>query len=587
MAVTSGTVYSSYAKDSRLYVSWNIAETDKVNNRSKISWTAGVIISGGNKWYSNAVKINSVYIDGGESLGSGTYSNFTSNGTYQKLSGSKWVSHNSIGAKNITVSISGWFYSNYNVSGSNSFDLTTIPRAGSMDSLVGSTNYLDGVFTYKYTPKSTSFYNRLRVSIPSVVVLQTVNLGTKAASQQTATYTLSTALLESIYNRYPNASTCTLGFVLETYSDSGYSTKIGESTELTLTKTFPLSVAPSVGGIAWTKTSSEPSTWPMTQGVSKGTMSMTGVSGKYGSTIKSYSLTFAGLSSTSDSLTVSNIASSGTLKAVATVTDSRGRTSAPKEVPFTVAEYLKPQLTVLAYRSDDSGVEDDYGDYMSVKATVAVTAVGNNSLQSLVLQYKKRSGVGYTSVSLSSGVLKTVSASSDYTWDWVVTATDMVNPSTANDSIGTGEVVLDIMADGSGIGLGKVAEIPNAVDSKWAFAQGGNLQTDFIVGQGTSGYWFYRKWASGRAEAWTTSEISFTQTPSAIMGGYYTSGQIDLPVDVFSNPPNCVASGRIGTGLGFASISTTTATMVSLGIFGNQNATTSYITSIYAMGRWK
>ena len=583
---SSGVVYSSYAKSSRVYVSWSVGETDIVNNRKRIDWTAGVIVESGNLWYSNAVRIDGVYIDGGDSLGSGTYSNFTANGTYPKLSGYKWVSHNDAGNKTISVSVYGWFYGLGSVSGSNNFTLDTIPRAGSIDSVQGSTNYLDGVFTYKYTPKSNAFYNRLRVSIPNVVALQYVNLGTKAASQQTATYSLSTALLESIYNRYPSERVCTIGFVIETYSDSGYSSKVGESVELTITKEFPLSVAPTVGNIVWTKTSNEPSTWPITQGVSKGTMTMTGVSGKYGSTITAYSLTFAGLSSTSPSLTVNNIASPGKLKAVAIVTDSRGRSSTPKEVEFDVAEYLKPQLTVSAYRSDEYGVEDDYGDYLSVKATVTVTAVGDNSLQSLVLQYKKRSDYSYKSENLTSGTLKTVPASSDYTWDWIVTASDKVNPSTANDSIGTGEVVLDIMSDGSGIGLGKVCEIPNAIDSAWPLATGGSKQINFVVEQGTSGSWSYRKWINGDVEAWTTSEISFTATPQALMGGYYTSSSIGLP-SVFKQPPTVFAQGRIGTGLGFTSVSMVTNTMVSVGVFGNQNSTTSYVTGIYAIGKWK
>ena len=179
-----------------------------------------------------------------------------------------------------------------------------------------------------------------------------------------------------------------------------------------------------------------------------------------------------------------------------------------------------------------------------------------------------------------------VDASSNYTWDWIVSAADKVNTVSINGSVSTGAVVLDILNNGKGIGLGKVAE-KEGFDSAWDFMKNGDAQVDFVTEQGTNGYWFYRKWLSGRAEAWTTSEISFTATPSAILGGYYTPAQVDLPSGVFSKPPNCIAGGRTGTGLGFATISNVSTTMVSLGIFGNQNATTSYITSIHAVGRWK
>jgi hypothetical protein len=114
----------------------------------------------------------------------------------------------------------------------------------------------------------------------------------------------------------------------------------------------------------------------------------------------------------------------------------------------------------------------------------------------------------------------------------------------------------------------------------------GGKVNDFLVETGTNGIWTYRKWDSGVLEAWTTREISFTATPTAIMGGYYTSYSIDLP-DLFSNTPTCFAQGRIGNGLGYATISNVTQTTISVGVFGNQNSTTSYITSVYAVGRWK
>ena len=292
------------------------------------------------------------------------------------------------------------------------------------------------------------------------------------------------------------------------------------------------------------------------------------------------------MSSTTSSLSVNNIASDGTLKAVAKVVDSRGR-EAIKEVEFTVAAYTKPVLQASVFRSTAGGLEDPSGEYLCVKALVAVSAVGDNAVQSATLQYKQRSASSYTSVAVNpSGTAKVIAASSNNTWDWIVSASDKVSTVSINGSIATGAVVLDILANGKGIGLGKVAE-KEGFDSAWDFMKNGTAQVDFVTEQGTNGYWFYRKWLSGRAEAWTTSEIAFTATPSAIMGGYYTSAQVDLPSGVFSKQPNCVASGRTGTGLGFASISSVSTTMVSLGIFGNQNATTSYITSIYAMGRWK
>lgn len=595
MAMTGGTavlVHTGYGGGRsdfpiRVYVYYKTSQS-VTNNQSDI--TCGMYVTTpGSNWDIGAW---------GDTKGSyiGT-SALTFDGSIPNFAGTRWlaenktfkVNHNSDGTGKATIywkwGVNSSWAGIQNISGSFEITLPTIPRAGSIDSLVCSTSYLDGVFTYKYTPKSNVFYNRLRVSIPNVVVLQTINLGAKPASQQTGTYTLTTALLESIYNRYPNASTCVIGFVVETYSDSGYTSKVGESQELTLTQTFPAGVAPAIGGISWTKSSNEPSTWPMTQGISKGTMTMTGVKGSYGSTIVSYSLTFAGLSSTTASLSVNNIADPGKLKAVARVVDSRGR-PADKEIEFTVAEYTKPQLTVSAFRSNASGAEDPGGEYLCVKATVGITAVGDNAIQSVTLQYKQRTASYYTSVSLTSGVNKVVAASSNYTWDWVVSASDKVSSVSINGSIATGAVVLDILANGKGIALGKVSE-KEGFDSAWAFMHNGVTQVDYVVGQGTDGSWAYCKYNSGLSLAWTTQELSFTATPNAIMGGYYTSSTIGLPGDSFTQPPTCFAQGRIGTGLGFVSVSSVSNTSVSVGVFGNQNSTTSYVTSIFAIGRWK
>jgi hypothetical protein len=154
---SSGIVYSGYGRNSRVYVSWSVAETDIANNRWKLNWEAGIEISKSDEWYSNAVKINSVYIGGGSSLGSGTYSNVIGNGKHKKLSGSKWINANDDGNKNIEISVSGWFYSYGNVSGDNTFDLPNIPRKAT---IISAPNFIDGsnpTITYSNPMGNASF----------------------------------------------------------------------------------------------------------------------------------------------------------------------------------------------------------------------------------------------------------------------------------------------------------------------------------------------------------------------------------------------------------------------------------------------
>ena len=62
--VTSGTVKSNTLWYSTFYVSWSRTGYSVEKNTSTISWEAGLITTNGVYWLSNAVKINSIYING-------------------------------------------------------------------------------------------------------------------------------------------------------------------------------------------------------------------------------------------------------------------------------------------------------------------------------------------------------------------------------------------------------------------------------------------------------------------------------------------------------------------------------------------
>lgn len=384
------------------------------------------------------------------------------------------VYHNADGKKSITISASAngkaSTYGPSESSASGTITLDTIPRSSSFGTVTGST--IGSSCTVNITRASTSFTHQLWYKVGNSAWY---DLGSGIGTSKTFTIDIATC------SQFPSATSGTMQLCIRTFNGT---TQVGSDVYKNVTVSVPTSVVPTIGNISWTKTSSEPSTWPMTQGVSTGTMSMTGVAGAYGSTISSYKLTFAGLSSSSSSLTVSKIASSGTLQAVATVTDTRGRT-AEKKVNFTVSAYSKPQVTATVYRSNSSGGEDSSGDYLYVKATATVSSVGNNSLQSLTFKYKKQTASSYSSVSLTSGTGKIISASSDYTWNWVVVASDRVNSVEVKDDMGTGEVVLDIMSDGSGMGAGKVAELSGVFDFGYKVKFGQGIE-NIVIPAGTN-----------------------------------------------------------------------------------------------------
>jgi hypothetical protein len=134
------------------------------------------------------------------------------------------VYHNSNGdfpGRNVTISASG----HTSVDGiSKSGTITGVPkinRASTINSFTG--NDIKGDFKATYTAGNESFENRLRISIPNVVALDTYRNYASGTAVR-----LSQESINYIRN-YTKNKTIKLGGVIETWSGN---TKIGESTEL-------------------------------------------------------------------------------------------------------------------------------------------------------------------------------------------------------------------------------------------------------------------------------------------------------------------------------------------------------------------
>lgn len=74
------------------------------------------------------------------------------------------------------------------------------------------------------------------------------------------------------------------------------------------------------------------------------------------------------------------------------------------------------------------------------------------------------------------------------------------------------------------------------------------LKTDYVVEQGTSGIWTYRKWNSGIAECWGTYTASIAITTSSAAYGGYRSGALNLPTYpfTFTSAPSVTATANSG-----------------------------------------
>ena len=109
---------------------------------------------------------------------------------------------------------------------------------------------------------------------------------------------------------------------------------------------------------------------------------------------------------------------------------------------------------------------------------------------------------------------------------------------------------------------------------------------DYVVAEGTSGNWRYRKWNSGIAECWTTSLLNITGNLwGNLMGGYGFYVSYDFPSGLFISPPLTVGNGRTGFGGGFVhcAVSLTDVTAYVVGQQDDPNLTL----NIFAKGKWK
>ncbi len=238
-----------------------------------------------------------------------------------------------------------------------------------------------------------------------------------------------------------------------------------------------------------------------------------------------------------------------------------------------------------------------------------------------------------------------IAMSEEHSYEVLVSATDAFGTTTAGTSVSTGYCLYHIPASGKGITFGGIAEgdgfnikmpatFTENIDAQNAhFAQdvevGGafrcaRLQTtditdlqsasnkvavispenriyyrtisellkdlginDYVVEQGTSGIWTYRKWNSGIAECWLTTKQSLTcAAPTSLMGGYYSYVELNTPF-TFVSFLRGVGDSNLGTGLGFTNVTSPSFSKIRVYSWGNQNVATMNIASIFLFGRWK
>lgn len=279
-------------------------------------------------------------------------------------------------------------------------------------------------------------------------------------------------------NSIPNATSSWGRVFIDTYSDS---TKIG-TTEASFTANIPESVKPTLGGISLTDSNTAVSnvTSAFVQVLSNINVAFNNASGAYGSTISNYRAEIVGqnLSTTSNGGTLGLMNFSGAATVRATVTDSRGRTSDPIDVAINVLPYFTPQLSFTAQRSGSDGTTVTVTRNARI-APLTVDGIQKNTMK-LTFKYKKHSDADYTVDTGSAGgtwttVAELINSQANLgatfnvltTYDIIGKIEDAFTSYEFSVTVGTDKFPLAVRPNG--IGLGKVPETADAVDSSWQY----------------------------------------------------------------------------------------------------------------------
>lgn len=380
---------------------------DIENNRSPINWKVTLTkgsVGWNTSWSGWGKKIYVTGKIGGQSIGTiyipqYNYGDTGGSGTTFG-SGTIWITHDSDGTKKIDASITFTDNADGNNDGSyytpgdgtksaKDLVLNTIPRASTPTIPTGT---IGSVVTITTNRVNDSFTHTLTYSIGSAS-------GT-IASDVGASYDWT--IPNSIANQLPNNTSGSISVTCDTYNGS---TKIGSET-VSFTANVPTSMKPTVSALTISDGNTAVTSKNLgvfVQDKSYAVVSIT-ASGSYSSTIKTYSITIAGVTHTASSISDLNkqIASIklpvGDSNSVSvTVTDSRGRTSSAKTATYIVKAYSPPSITTAnAFRSNSSGVAADDGTYFKALFAASISNINNKNTCTVKIGYKLKTASSYT-----------------------------------------------------------------------------------------------------------------------------------------------------------------------------------------------
>ena len=461
--------------------------------------------------------------------------------------------------------------------------------------------------TINVTVYEASYTNTLVLKNGSTTILTISGLSWSKGTAN-RTITLTSAQRTTLLNAMASIKSFTGTFAVSSYSGS---TQIGSTSSKTATVlTTATNSAPTISGFtyadSYTTTKNltgndqlfvqDYSTLKVTPGTA---------TAKNGASISNYTASCNGLSasnSTGSAITVGKIAKSGSVTVTLTVTDSRGYTAETSQT-VTVIPYTKPKISSITLRRTNDIEAEMQLKFSGSISAVTVDGTQKNSVVYVRYRYKKTSESSYgsytsiysgttksgTSFSYSNLELCNLDANSSY--DFHLQIQDKLYSLSSLDlyfTVPQGTPLIALRKKKVGI---NTPEPQAMLDVAGDMRVDGSPLADFVIQQGTSGIWNYRKWKSGTAECW--GQYSFTTAISTAWGVLYESGAIALPnfPFTFAEIPHVHISTENSNYAMFvergssSSWSTTTNPGKIFAVRPNTVPSATYKVSIYAIGK--
>lgn len=533
------------------------------------------------------------------------------------------ISHNNDGTKTVTLSgvwcsaISGG-WAPYSLSVSGEVTLPTIPRA--------TTPGIGGV-----TMGETAHISLPRASSGFTHTLRYVFGGAAETIATGVTTGYDWLVPESLAAQIPNAASGKGTLTCETYSGS---TLIGTKS-VTFTASVPGSMKPAVLS-GWAAVSYDNSgtaaenmaAWVQGYSKARATFDASKVTCRQGAGVSKFSITYLGKTTAGNPCRTETISTTGATVRC-TVTDSRGLT-AWEDFSISLLEYAPPALVGAdLFRSDGEGAAADGGTHIAGVARARYSELGGLNSVTLKGYWKSVGGSYGAGETLTVGTVGLVTGdveiSADRSYIALLVLTDSLgNTARYEENIPTEKVAFHLKEGGKGAAFGKAAETDgllelaedwhlkltgvtdlNAAAEKIAVLDPGgvvryrtkaelqgDLAADYIVEQGVSGIWTYRKWSGGVSECWgdkICGDIDVTSAWGALFEGSNMGG-IAYPSGLFVSQPAFFPSAQT-TKYGICGIEidggdkTTTPNLYLLRATA-QTVQGVYL-SLYAKGRWK